>query len=136
MKATVDANILFASLVKEGTTRKIWFNPGLRLFAPEFIIVEFLKYKKTIERKSGLGAGEFRRLLELAVSQIHLIPDRDLKPYLSAAASLSDDAKDWLYLACALKEDSPLWTNDNGFRKQKRVKTRTTEEMVKGIGQL
>jgi predicted nucleic acid-binding protein len=79
---------------------------------------------------------EFNQLLELTTSQLILVSDAELKPYLPAAASLINDSKDWLYLACALKENAILWSNDKEFKKQTRIKTKTTEEMMKETGQL
>ncbi len=136
MKLTVDANILFGCLIKEGKTRKLWFNPELQLFAPKFILTEFLKYRKMVERKSGLNAEKFDKLLELVVSQVKLINSRELKPYIPAVASLVIDDKDWLYLACALKEDTAIWSNDNGFRGQKRVNIFATSELMQMVGTL
>lgn len=133
MKATVDANILFACLIKGNLTRKLWFNPELHLFAPSFIIDEFLKYRKEIEKKSRLPEDEFNRLLGLVLSQITLVPDSELKPFIPAAASLTKDDKDWLYLACALKENTIIWSNDKEFKRQKRVETKTTAEMMETI---
>jgi predicted nucleic acid-binding protein len=136
MKATVDANILFACLIKEGKTRELWFNPELELVAPGFIITEYLKYRKTIQTKSGQTEDEFQKFSSLIITQLTLIPDKELYPYLPAAASLSDDDKDWLYLACAICKDTVLWSNDVGFRNQKRVKVLATAEMVKQVGML
>jgi len=136
MKATVDANILFACLIQEGQTRKLWFNPELRLFAPEFIVAEFLKYRKTIERKYGGKPQDFRKLMATVLEQVELVPDAELKPYLPAAASLTKDEKDWLYFACALKENTIIWSNDKEFRKQHRIKAKTTAEMAIEIGTL
>ncbi len=130
MKITVDANILFACLIREGQTRKMWFNPELQLFAPSFIIVEFLKYKKLIQKKFGSKEKEFDRLVELVLNQINFVSDDELKPFLPAAVFLLEDSKDWLYLACALKEDTIVWSNDKGFKKQKRVGVKTTSEMI------
>ncbi len=134
MKVTVDANILFACLIKNGCTRRIWFNPELRLFAPKFIVVEFLKYGKTVERKSSGKEADFKKLLNLVLAQVELVPDSELKPYMPAAASLLKDPKDWLYLACALKEDTVVWSNDKEFKNQNRIKVKTTAEMEKTVG--
>lgn len=45
MKLVVDANILFSCLIKEGKTIELFLNPFLKLYAPEFILREFEKYK-------------------------------------------------------------------------------------------
>lgn len=136
MKVTVDANVLFACLLKDGQTRRLWFNPELELFAPKFIITEFLKYNWKFWKKFGGSPADFKKLLDLVISQVQLIPDPELVPFLSAAASLSNDSKDWLYLASSLKEDTIIWSNDDELKKQTRVKIMTTKEMTEKFGVL
>lgn len=132
MKATVDANILFSALLKSGGTRKAWFDYRLELLAPEFLLVEFEKYSSRLRQKSN-KKGDFDRIYMLLISRVKLIEDKELAPYLPAAASLISDDKDWLYLACALKEDTIVWSNDQGFKAQNRVKSYTTEELLKQL---
>lgn len=136
MKVTVDANSLFSALLRKGKSRKIWFDPVVELYAPYFLLKEFQKYSSFLQKKFLGNAKEFRLLSKKLLSQVFFIQDNELKPYLPAAASLSDDPKDWLYLACALKEDTIIWSNDKEFKKQSRIKIKTTGEMIKEIGSL
>ncbi len=136
MKATVDANILFSALLREGATRRIWFLPELELYAPEYLIVEFLKYKKYLREKFKGTDGEFGLFSQKLVSQIKLVKDSELEPFLPAATSLIKDPKDWLYLACALKADTIIWSNDKGFKEQKRIRAKNTDELLKELGGL
>jgi len=46
MDLIVDANVLFAALIKEGITEELFFVEQLHLYAPEFIFIEFEKYKE------------------------------------------------------------------------------------------
>ncbi|MDO8538215.1 MAG: PIN domain-containing protein [archaeon] len=136
MKVTVDANILFACLITDGVTRRIWFNPEISLFAPRFILNEFLKYKQEIVKKFKGTEKEFDQLLEKALLQVKLVSDEDLKPFIPAVKTLIADEKDWLYLACALKEDTIIWSNDNDLKKQSRIKVKTTQELIEEVGTL
>ncbi len=136
MKVTVDANVLFACLIKDSTTRKLFFNPALSLFAPEFIVDELIQHILEVQEKSGLPEKELHHLILKVFGQLTLVPDRDLKPFLPAAASLIKDPKDWLYLSCALQEDTIIWSNDNDFGQQKRVKIATTKELIALVGSL
>lgn len=136
VKVTVDANILFACLIKDSTTRKLFFNPALSLFSPEFIVDELPRHILEIREKSGLGEEELQRLAGKVFSQLTIVPDKDLKPFLSAAASLIKDPKDWLYLSCALHEDTIIWSNDNDFSAQKRVRIVSTKELITIAGSL
>lgn len=136
MKVTVDANILFAALLKSGTTRKLWFGPEIELYAPSFLLKEFKKYVTYLRGKFVGSEEEFQTLYNKITAQVFLVEDSELKPFLPAAASLIKDPDDWLYLACALKEDTIIWSEDKGFKTQNRIKTRTTKEMIKEFGML
>ena len=63
MKVTVDANVLFACLIKDSTTRRLFFNPSLSLFSPEFIVDELLSHLFEIQKKSGLSEEELYHLI-------------------------------------------------------------------------
>ena len=136
MKVAVDANILFACLIKDSTTRKLLFNPALTLFCPEFIVDELLRHIIEIKKKSGLSDEELHLLIVKVFGQLKIVADEDLKPFLPAAANLTKDLKDWLYISCALSQDTAIWSNDNDFRSQTRVKTLTTKKLVALIGSL
>ncbi len=136
MKVTIDANILFSCLIKDSQTRKLFFSPELSIFAPQFISEELIKYLPELRAKSKLSETEFLVLLDKIFGQIKIIPDKDLAPFLPAAASLLKDPKDLLYISCALSEDTIIWTNDKGFKVQSRVKALTTEELSQMVGTL
>ncbi len=136
MRVTVDANVLFACLIKSGETRRMWFHPKIGMFAPGFIISEFMKYRAHVEKKSKLGKVDFEKLLENIVSEITIIEDRELLPYLPAAVSLISDSGDQIYLACALHANTAIWSNDMGFKKQGRVRVFTTQEIMQEAGYL
>ncbi len=65
----------------------MFFNPALFLFAPEFIVDEFARHLVEVRKKSGLDGEELYRLVDKVLSQLVLVPDKDLKPFLPAAAS-------------------------------------------------
>ena len=136
MRVTVDANVLFACLIKDSTTRRLLFNPALSLFSPEFIAEEILSQILEIRKKSGLDQNDLNSLTAKIFDQLTLVPDERLKPFLPAAASLINDPKDWLYLSCALCEDTVIWSNDYGFMLQKRIRVLTTKELVGMAGSL
>ncbi len=45
MDLIVDANILFAALIKNSMTAKLMFVERLHLYAPEFLLDEFEKHE-------------------------------------------------------------------------------------------
>lgn len=136
MKATVDANILFSALLKSGVTRRLWFHPEIELYAPCFLLREFKKHSNYLRNKFAGSNEEFQLLRSRITSQIFFVEDSELKPFLPAAAHLIKDPDDWLYFACALKEDTIIWSEDKEFKKQNRIKVFTTKEMMKEFGML
>jgi len=136
MDMTVDANILFACLIKDSDTRKLFFSPRFDLYAPAFVLTELQKYFPIIKKKSGLNESDFSNLVARILVQVTIINDSELSPFVVAAASLIKDKKDWLYLACALYKNTVIWSNDKGFKSQSRVRIFTTEEMLKETGYL
>ena len=64
MELVLDANILFAALIKSGKTREILLNDELTLFAPEFLISEFTDHLGELENKTGLEEKKLEELFE------------------------------------------------------------------------
>ncbi len=131
MDITIDANILFACLIKDSDTRKLFFSPKFELYAPAFMLTELQKYFQLIKKKSRLSDLDFSNLVARILVQVTIVNDTELAPFVVAASSLTSDKKDWLYLACALYKNTVIWSNDKEFKKQKRVKIFTTGEMLK-----
>lgn len=136
MKLTVDANVFFAALIRDSTTRQLWFQPQLQLVTPAFLLVEFEKYLAVIQKKFKGSPTELCALAERLTQNARFVPDAELKPYLIPASTLCKDENGWLYLACALKEDTALWSNDQALKNQYRVRVLTTAELLKQIGWL
>ena len=130
MKVTVDANVLFACLIKDSVTRRLFFNPTMSIFAPAFIIDEYIKYAQELQKKSKLPEWDFLQLVNDVLGQVSVVPNESLKLFLPAAEFLISDSKDWLYIACALSEDTVIWSNDLGFKSQSRIKVFTTKELI------
>lgn len=136
MKLIIDANILFSALLKDGGTRKLWFNPDFELIAPAQLVVEFSKYRSELRSRFDGSDEEFDDWLNRMLSQVRFVSNEELVPFLPAAESLITDSKDWLYLACALKEDAIIWSQDVGFNQQKRIIVKNTKEMMEEFGRL
>ncbi len=130
MRLTVDATVFFSALLKEGVTRRLWFNPRIDLIAPEFLLVEFKKYRSELQERFASTMDDFETLTHELFFRVRFVKDEELEPYLPAAAFLVQDAKDWIYLACALKENTALWSNDAELKKQSRVLVKTTTELL------
>ena len=130
MDLVVDANILFASLIKKDMTSDILFDNNINLYAPEFIFSEFEKYKDYIKNKTERTDEEFNELMDLFERKVSLVPLEEIKPYLEEAEKLSLDPKDISYIALALKLNIPIWSNDKGLKKQNKIKIYSTTDLI------
>lgn len=137
MKIVVDTNIIFSALIAKGKTRQILLREDMEFYVPEFFFKELRKYIKDISEKSGLKSRDVKILLSLLLENIQIVPKSAFEHKFLQAKELignidPDDAP-FLALALSLKQ-GVIWTEDKDFRKQKKVKTITTTEMIKQFG--
>ncbi|MHC1590663.1 MAG: PIN domain-containing protein [Candidatus Helarchaeales archaeon] len=102
MKLVVDANILFAALIKKSKTAELILNEKISLFAPEFLFDEFMKYQEYIIEKTHRTEADFKKFLRIMKKKIKIIPSGKIAPLLGQASKISPDPKDAVYCACAL----------------------------------
>lgn len=131
MDLVVDANILFAALIKKSITSELLFRDDLHLYAPEFIFVEFEKYRELVKKKTERTDDDFDELLELFQRRIVLVTIEEIKPFIESAKDISPDTKDVPYIALALKLNIAIWSNDRLLKeKQDTVKVYPTHEIA------
>lgn len=128
----VDANILFAALIKESLTAELIISDNLILFAPEFLFDEFAKYEQYLREKTKRSNIEFAQYLNILNEKIKIIPHKVIMPFIKKAEIISPDPNDLVYLACALATNSKIWSNDKKLKEeQEEIEVITTEELVK-----
>ncbi len=131
MDLVIDANILFAALVKRGFTADFLLRNDLHLYAPEFIFEEFEMYKDLLKRKTGRTEEEFTLFMEVIQRRIILVPHEEIDSYLEKAEKISPDIKDVTYIALALRLNCAIWSNDKALKeKQKAVKVYHTHDLA------
>jgi predicted nucleic acid-binding protein len=126
----VDANILFAALIKESTTAKLLFLDDLHLYAPEFLLDEFSKHRKYLLNKTHRTKEDFNEILKVLAYRIIFIPFEDIEQYLEKADKISPDPDDPIYFAIALKIGASIWTNEKRLQKQNIVNIYTTSDIL------
>jgi len=133
-RIVIDANILFSALIKNSFTAKIIFDKQIKLYSPDFIIEEFLKYHDLIIKKTYRNQEEFNQATHMLMQVINIVPIDELVEFLSQAEMISPDEKDILYIALALKLGIPIWSNDKRLKNQNSVKVYSTEELINCFG--
>lgn len=131
MDLVVDANILFAALIKNSFSYNFLFNEKFRLFTPEYIFTELEKHKEELLDKTEKTTEEFFRFLEILKRRIVLVPLEELTPYISEAEKLTPDPDDIAYFALALKLNCAIWSNDKKLKEQNKIKIYHTHELSK-----
>lgn len=139
MELVVDANILFAALIKDGLTKQILLlrTPfPLTLFTTPFIIDETFKHVGYLASKTKSTESEIlTAFVELIfTAKIAIIPEDEIRPYFAQALELSPDKYDMQYFAVALFKKCPIWSNDSRLAKQSKVKVVNTKEILAILG--
>ncbi len=131
MDLVVDANVLFAALIKDSTTSALMLHEDIHLYAPEFLLMEFEKYKDLILRKTNRNESEFDTALQVFQRRIKLIPSEEIKRYVKDAKAISPDKKDVPYVALAMALHIAIWSNDKNLKKkQDEVDVYSTEDLL------
>ena len=133
MRLVVDANILFSSLIKDSSTRRIILLDDFELFTPKYVFIELEKHIDYIQKKSNLNKKNIELLVKIIMTDITVIPLDEYKKYIPKAYSIMKniDEDDTAFLAAALylKIDG-IWSNDPHFSKQDKIRTYTTKDLV------
>jgi predicted nucleic acid-binding protein len=126
----VDANILFAALIKKGHTELLLFNPKLKLIAPSYLFDELEKHKEVILKKTARSRDDLNNTLQDLRSIINMVPKERYEAELGKANLISPDPGDADYFALALKTRIPIWSNDKALKQQDSIKILTTKELI------
>ena len=129
MNLVIDANIIFACIIKQGKTHELLFNENLHLYTPEFFFAELEKHKNEITGKTQRSEQECAELFNTLKKKINLIQLEELLFTLDEAQKISPDPDDVAYFALALKLNCPIWSNDKKLKDQEKVTIITTEEL-------
>ena len=130
MDLVIDANILFAALIKESVTKELILSNGINLFAPEFLFEEFYKYKEEILKKTNRSLEEFDEIFMILTNIITLIPEEEFCLFLEKARSISPDENDSVYFALALKLNCAIWSNDKKLKNQDKIRVYSTQDLI------
>ncbi len=133
MRLIVDSNILFSALIRDSTTRRIILHIDAELISVAFFEREMSKHKKMLLQKSSLNEVEFDLLLEKLKTKIVFLDDRIVRARFEEAYEMMKkiDPQDSPFLAAALATGSDIWSDDNHFAKQHKVKVWKTKDLVK-----
>lgn len=130
MDLVVDANILFASLIRNNQTAELFLEDSIRLFAPAFLMEEYRKYQDLILEKTSRNQEDITRFFWILERKINFVPISRYKTEIEDLRKVCPDPKDLVYLALALHLGIPVWTNDARLQSQEEVSIVTTRELL------
>jgi len=132
MELVVDANIFFSALIKEGTTRELLLSNEFVLYAPEFLLDEFLEHVSELESKTHVEKEILKEKIKELIyqSDIRVISRDKIKPFIDKAIRVSPDPDDFIYFAAALKLNCSIWSNDKKLKRQDVVKIYSTRDLA------
>ncbi len=130
MDIVIDANIVFAMLIKSGITERILLSDKIHCYAPEYLFLEVTEHKEYILSLTKRSNEDFQKFMDVLQRKIELIPVSEFNKHIQEAELLLADKDDAAYLAVCLATKMPLWSNDDHFSKQKSVKVFITQELI------
>ncbi len=134
MDLVVDANVLFAALIKDSFSYNLLFSGKFHLFTPEYIFTELEKHKEELLEKTERTTEEFFRLVETLKRRIIIVPLEELVPYVEEAEKLTPDPDDMIYFALALKLNCAIWSSEKKLKEQNKIEVYNTYELAKISG--
>lgn len=131
MNIVIDTNVLFSALIKDSYTRKIILEYEFYLLFPEYIFVEFKRYKKEVIKKSGLSLEEFDTLFNLLLKNVIIVPNSRINLFKKEAVEIAKgiDLDDAVFFATALAFNAVIWSDDKDLKKQDKVKVYNSFEI-------
>lgn len=133
----VDASILFSFFKKDSARRKLvegLQNSGCQLISPKFVFEELVEEKDRIKGFGRINDLAFAFLLSVLDKRVETFPDAAYRDFLADANEISPHGKqvvkDDPYFALALSCNAPIWSDEEAFRRQSKIKIFSTKELA------
>ena len=137
MRLVLDANILIAALIKDGTTRRLLLmhHDKLELYTPALIVEEIFENLDYISKTARLPKEKVIELMIelLGTAGIELIEDEFIIAHKAEALEITPDKKDGPYFAAALYKRCRIWSNDKPLKGQSKIEVITIKELLKSL---
>ena len=131
MELVVDATALFAAIIGRDKAHDLFFKSELRLVALPYLIEEFDKNIGTLAKICGASESEVKEVFGILKKRIEIFPVYKFPAEIqSAAEKLAPHGKDVPYFALALQLGCAIWSREEAFKRQGKVKVYSTHELV------
>ena len=135
MRIVVDTNRIIAALIKDGASRKLITHLKAEFITINFSKKEIEKYLKLILKKAKIDNEEFERIIEALERKMTNIDDRIIEKFIPKAKKIMDhiDPDDTPFIAAALATKAVIWSEDNHFQIQSKIKVYKTKELLENL---
>ena len=133
MKIVIDTNVLMAGLLKDSIVRAMLLSKNIKFFIPEHALDEIRKYEDELLKKSGYAKKQLKSLMNYLLENVKIIPSSITKNHLKKVESIMKniDIKDSSFIAAVFSINADgIWSYDNHFKKQDKVKVFSIEELI------
>ena len=130
----VDASILFSFFKEDSARRRLikeLSNRGTELVSPDFAMEELLSDKERIMEFAKINELGFKFLFSLLGRRVKTFARTEYEEFLPEARRVSPHGRDDPYFALALSLNSAIWSDEQAFGKQPRIKVYSTKELLK-----
>ena len=134
MNIIIDVNVFLSALIIDSTTRELILTYDQEFYFPEKSLQKIRKYRKYVQKKSGLSDLDFLKLFYTLLKFIKIIPNEELLDHWDEAKRVMEhiDPEDVTFIAAALsQEDAVIWSDDRHFEKQDKVIVLKTKDLIK-----
>jgi predicted nucleic acid-binding protein len=137
VRLVVDTSILIAGLLKPSKVQRILLDPILELYLPEHALAEVLRHAPMMRQRAKLSSEAFDLLMALLTSQLEIVPEAKLRPWLSRAQDAIGhrDPGDVPFVAAAYAIPCDgIWSDDADFQEVHDIPVWTTIRLLKHLG--
>lgn len=134
MRLIIDSNRIIAALIRDSTARDVIVKSAIEFVAPEIVLREIYNHIPLISKKNGLSVEENTMVLAALLDYIQIANINIYIENIEEAKKLIEkyDMSDIPFAALALSiENDGIWTEDEHFMQQKKIKIWRTKELLK-----
>lgn len=137
MRLVLDTNVFLSALLRRSFTRAALVHPRLELIMPEFALAEIARHFPAIAERMGVPADAARLTLELLLGNVRTVPLTEYASHMRSAEDLVRDVDpdDAPFVALSLASACPIWTQDKALLDAKDIRTVSTQEVVRLLGE-
>jgi predicted nucleic acid-binding protein len=135
MRIVLDTNILVSFFRQNPVNFIISMSDSfnLQLFSAQYSIEELKNNEKSILKYGKISSAQFNEKIEQLKKSVKIVPEHFFRELNKEAKLISPHDKDIPIFSLALKLNCPIWSNEQSFKFQKRVKSLSTKDMIELI---